>query len=70
VLIVYIAGNGGTASGIKNVSNVDISVGQFAELVRFAQENSVDLVVPGPEAPLVSGIEYHFRKGGIYTAPN
>jgi len=47
------------------VSNVDISVGQFAELVRFAQENSIDLVVPGPEVPLVNGIECHFRKVGI-----
>ena len=35
----------------------------FAKLVQFAQDNKVNLVVPGPEVPLVEGIESWFRKG-------
>ncbi|KAH8153950.1 uncharacterized protein LAJ45_01717 [Morchella importuna] len=63
---IYVApGNGGTASGFKNVSNVNIGVGAFKELVEFAVKNEIDLVLPGPEAPLVDGIEGHFRKVGI-----
>lgn len=56
-------GNGGTANDFKNVSNVNIGVGDFPALVEFAVKNSIDLVLPGPEAPLVDGIEAHFRKG-------
>ena len=59
----FFAGNGGTASGLEKVSNVDIDVGKFQELVDFAVKNGIDLVVPGPEAPLVDGIEGYFRKG-------
>ncbi|KAF8539763.1 phosphoribosylglycinamide synthetase [Trichophaea hybrida] len=63
---IYVApGNGGTANGIKNVYNVDIEVTDFTKLVKFAEDNQVDLVVPGPEVPLVAGIEGHFRKVGI-----
>jgi phosphoribosylamine--glycine ligase / phosphoribosylformylglycinamidine cyclo-ligase len=47
------------------VKNVDIGVMEFAKLVQFAQENNVNLVVAGPEAPLVEGIEHWFRKGGM-----
>ncbi|KAL1919764.1 uncharacterized protein VTP21DRAFT_1695 [Calcarisporiella thermophila] len=63
---IFVApGNGGTASGIPKVSNVNIGVSDFAELVKFAIENNVNLVVPGPEQPLVEGIQGHFRKVGI-----
>ncbi|CUS10818.1 unnamed protein product [Tuber aestivum] len=63
---IYVApGNGGTAHGMKNVSNINISVGDFPALVAFATKNGIDLVVPGPEAPLVDGIEGYFRKVGI-----
>lgn len=54
-------GNGGTASGIPKVSNVALT--KFPELVDFALKNGIGLVVPGPEAPLVDGIEECFRKG-------
>ena len=33
-----------------------IGVLDFSALVAFAQDNEIDLVVPGPEAPLVAGI--------------
>jgi phosphoribosylamine--glycine ligase/phosphoribosylformylglycinamidine cyclo-ligase len=48
---------------VKKTKNVDIGVSDFAKLVKFAQENHVNLVVPGPEVPLVGGIESWFRKG-------
>ena len=55
-------GNGGTVS-LEKTKNVDIGVSEFSKLVQFAQENNVNLVVPGPEVPLVEGIETWFRKG-------
>lgn len=45
------------------MKNIDIGVTDFANLVKFAQENDINLVVPGPEVPLVEGIETWFRKG-------
>ena len=46
-------GNPGTA---LHAQNVPIGATDIASLVAFAQDNAVDLVVPGPEAPLVAGI--------------
>ncbi|KAK7059178.1 Bifunctional purine biosynthetic protein ADE5,7 [Paramarasmius palmivorus] len=57
-------GNGGTTS-IPNSSNVDLSSSDFPRLVEFAIQKNVNLVVPGPEQPLVDGIETYFRKVGI-----
>jgi phosphoribosylamine--glycine ligase len=43
--------------GIAQVAEcVAIGVMDFAALIAFAQDNEIDLVVPGPEAPLVAGI--------------
>ncbi|RUS13609.1 phosphoribosylglycinamide synthetase, partial [Endogone sp. FLAS-F59071] len=62
---IFVApGNGGTAIG-KKVSNVDIGVSDFARLTKFALENKVNFVIPGPEQPLVEGIHTAFRKIGI-----
>ena len=62
---IYIApGNGGTARGLEKVENVaTVKADDFPGLVAFANENKINFVVPGPEAPLVAGIEGHFRKG-------
>ncbi|KAF5385165.1 hypothetical protein D9615_001349 [Tricholomella constricta] len=57
-------GNGGTAQEPKTF-NVDLSPSDFPRLVEFAVKNEVNLVVPGPEQPLVDGIETYFRKVGI-----
>ncbi|KAG6866066.1 hypothetical protein C0991_009163 [Blastosporella zonata] len=57
-------GNGGTSQEPKTV-NVDLPPSDFPRLVQFAVENKVDLVVPGPEQPLVDGVETYFRKVGI-----
>ncbi|KAJ2441790.1 Bifunctional purine biosynthetic protein ade1 [Coemansia sp. RSA 2440] len=65
---VYVApGNGGTSGGkIENVA-IGHSASDFAKLVEFAQTQSVGLVVPGPEQPLVDGISDAFKKVGIPT---
>ncbi|KAI7860447.1 phosphoribosylglycinamide synthetase [Circinella umbellata] len=62
---VYVApGNGGTAFGDK-VTNVNIGVSDFPKLTEFAQQNNVNLVVPGPEQPSVDGIQLAFKKIGV-----
>ncbi|KAF9460140.1 aminoimidazole ribonucleotide synthetase [Collybia nuda] len=57
-------GNGGTAQELKT-TNVDLALSDFPRLVEFAVKNEINLVVPGPEQPLVDGIETYFRKVGI-----
>ena len=52
-------GNPGTAS-IGN--NVAIQINDFIELKKFALENIIDLIVVGPEDPLVNGIFDYFSK--------
>lgn len=55
---LYIApGNAGTA---LCGTNVYISVGDFKGIGDFCIENKIDLVLPGSEEPLVSGIYDHF----------
>jgi phosphoribosylamine--glycine ligase/phosphoribosylformylglycinamidine cyclo-ligase len=65
---IFVApGNGGTAKGLDKVENIAIGSDKadFPKLVEFAVNNSIGLVVPGPEQPLVDGIETPFRKVGI-----
>lgn len=52
-------GNAGTA---KVATNVDISPDDIAGLVRFAQSESIDLTVVGPELPLTLGIVDEFQR--------
>ena len=64
--IHVVPGNGGTARGLDKVENVDtVKADDFPGLVAFAREKNVNLLVPGPEAALVAGIEGHFRKGKL-----
>lgn len=67
VRIIFVApGNGGTARGLDKVQNVtSVKPDDFPGLVVFAKENDVNFVIPGPEAPLVAGIETHFKHGRI-----
>ncbi|KAF2106750.1 phosphoribosylglycinamide synthetase [Lophiotrema nucula] len=59
--IFVVPGNGGTAQ-LKNTTNIStIKQEDFAALVLFARENSVNFLVPGPEAPLVAGIVDYFQ---------
>jgi phosphoribosylamine---glycine ligase len=50
---VYVApGNG----GIEPVFCADIAVNDFSAIERFCKEKKIDMVIVGPEAPLVDGI--------------
>jgi phosphoribosylamine--glycine ligase len=55
-------GNPGTAA---LATNVPIGVLDVTALVAFAQAERIDLVVPGPEAPLVAGIADALGRVGI-----
>ena len=55
-------GNAGTAGVAENVP---IGVLDVFSLVQFAVANRVDLVLPGPEAPLVAGIADAMAAAGI-----
>jgi len=60
---IYIApGNPGTASV---GTNVPISAEDLDGLASFAKDNSIDLTVVGPEAPLVAGITDLFQEQGL-----
>ncbi|KAK9581150.1 Bifunctional purine biosynthetic protein ADE1 [Aspergillus fumigatus] len=65
--VVYVApGNGGTAQGASSkITNANVKGDDYPALVEFAQKNGVNLVVPGPEAPLVDGIQGYFQAVGI-----
>ena len=61
---LYMApGNGGTAGIAENVAGLDAEDG--AAVLAFAQEKAIDLVVIGPEAPLVAGVADVLRAAGI-----
>lgn len=53
-------GNAGTAD-----HNVDLDVGDAGAVVSFCLDNDVDLVIVGPEAPLVSGLGDAVRAAGV-----
>ncbi|KAL8361929.1 hypothetical protein RB601_007632 [Gaeumannomyces tritici] len=63
--IVVVPGNGGTASLPKVSNNTTVSAEDFDGFVALARASNVNLVVPGPEAPLVDGVEAYFRRAGI-----
>jgi phosphoribosylamine---glycine ligase len=52
-------GNAGTA---LEGTNVNLSVDDFNGIGRFALDNQIDMVVVGPEDPLVNGIADHFQQ--------
>lgn len=54
-------GNAGTGSVGQNV---DIKVNDFERLKDFVTQNAVDMVVVGPEDPLVNGIYDDFKQDG------
>ena len=49
-------------AGTQNVGeNVDIKADDFEALKNFAVENAVDMVIVGPEDPLVKGVYDDFK---------
>ncbi|MGD8640450.1 MAG: phosphoribosylamine--glycine ligase, partial [Gammaproteobacteria bacterium] len=62
---VYVApGNAGTALE-PNIENVDIKSEDITALIDFAKQQSVNLTIVGPEAPLVMGIVDAFQDAGL-----
>ncbi|MGN1394165.1 MAG: phosphoribosylamine--glycine ligase [Succinivibrionaceae bacterium] len=62
---VFVApGNPGTALESK-IKNVNISATDVKNLVKFAQDENIDLTIVGPEAPLVIGVVNEFQKAGL-----
>ncbi len=62
---VFVApGNAGTAleAGIENIS---LAVENLDGLLEFAQKNSIELTIVGPEVPLVLGIVDKFQAAGL-----
>lgn len=56
---LYIApGNGGTGDVAENVQ---LNINDFAEVGSFCLDKNIDMVVVGPEDPLVNGIKDHFK---------
>jgi phosphoribosylamine--glycine ligase len=55
-------GNGGTSALGKNV---DVNVSRSSDVIRFVEQEEIDLVVIGPEQPLVDGMADALRTSGI-----
>ena len=60
--IFCIPGNAGTS---KIATNIEIDINEFDKLHEFINDNSIDLVVIGPEQPLVNGIVDYLEKFNI-----
>lgn len=58
-------GNGGTGNIDKTTDVPHLSPDQHADLLVFAKESKIDLVVVGPEVPLVAGIVDVCESNGI-----
>ncbi len=65
VVRVFVApGNAGTAREAR-CQNVALGAEDVEGLLRFAQDNHVDLTIVGPEAPLVLGVVDRFQAEGL-----
>ena len=60
--IFCIPGNAGTS---KIATNVMLDINEFDKVHKFINDNSIDLVVVGPEQPLVNGIVDYLEKFNI-----
>jgi phosphoribosylamine--glycine ligase len=60
--IFCIPGNAGT---LKIATNVMLNINEFDKVYKFINDNSIDLVVVGPEQPLVNGIVDYLEKFNI-----
>ncbi len=55
----------GNAGIGREAENVSIAANDFAGLIKFAQQNRIELVVVGPEQPLCDGLVDELRAAGI-----
>ena len=58
-----VPGNGGTAGIATNIRGVNAEDGEA--VLGFVRDNDIDLVVIGPEAPLVAGVADVLRAAGV-----
>jgi len=58
--ITFCPGNGATT----NIGN-NINIKDYEQLAVWAKENSIDLTIVGPEAPLVDGVVDIFKANGL-----
>ena len=66
--IFCMPGNAGTDLIAKNVL---IDINNFVEVAKFVKENEIEIVIVGPEKPLVNGIVDYLEKKNIKTfGPN
>ena len=67
---VFVApGNGGTALTGGKIANVALQETDVGGLIDFARQNSIDLTIIGPEAPLADGIVDAFQAACLlYTS--
>ncbi len=62
---VFVApGNAGTQLENK-LTNVEISAENIDGLIKFAQDNAIDITIVGPEVPLVMGVVDKFQAQGL-----
>ena len=62
---IFVApGNAGTSQEHKT-TNIDISANDIPALIQFSKDEQINLVIVGPEDPLVNGITNQFAAGGI-----
>jgi len=62
--LIVAPGNAGIAQ-LAEVASIDVLDG--AEVVAFCEENAIDFVIIGPEAPLAAGVADATRAAGILT---
>ena len=64
VQVLVAPGNAGTATEAK-CRNVNVNILDNAAIIDYAKTHAVDLIVVGPEAPLVNGVVDAVRAAGI-----
>ena len=62
--VLVAPGNAGTACEAR-VKNIDIDASDVEKLLRFCQNEKIDLTIVGPEKPLSLGIVDAFQKAGL-----
>ena len=58
--LFFMPGNGAT-----NSLGTNLNIKDYNELAQYAKENSIELTIVGPEAPLVDGVVDIFKKEGL-----
>lgn len=56
-------GNGGISEIAETIENISIS--DFGSIIKICKEKEIDLVIPGPEEPLVKGLKDALEKENI-----